>query len=126
MEEILRYDAPVQGDIRTLRHDVELHGEQMREGDIVLVLMGSANRDASVFPDPDVLDVTRAPNPHLTFAQGVHFCLGAPLVRLEHRVAFERLLERVPPFGLRDDGVRRRHLHGPFMRGMESVPAVFG
>ena len=70
MEEILRYDAPVQGDIRTLRHDVELHGEQMREGDIVLVLMGSANRDPSVFPDPDVLDVTRAPNPHLTFAAG--------------------------------------------------------
>ena len=125
MDEILRYDAPVQGDIRTLRHDVELHGEQIREGEIVLVLLGSANRDPSVFPDPDVLDITRTPNPHLTFAQGVHFCLGAPLVRLEHQVAFERLLERVPPFGLRDGGVRRRHLHGPFMRGMEAVPAVF-
>jgi len=125
MEEILRYDAPVQGDIRTLRRDVELHGEHMREGDIVLVLMGSANHDPTVFADPQTLDVTRTPNPHLTFAQGVHFCLGAPLVRLEQRVAVERLLERVPPFRLRGDGVRRRHLHGPFMRGLEAVPVVF-
>jgi cytochrome P450 len=125
MEEILRYDAPVQGDIRTLRRDVELHGEQMLEGDVVLVLMGSANHDPSVFTDPHTLDMTRTPNPHLTFAQGVHFCLGAPLVRLEQRVAFECLLERVPPYRLHADGVRRRHLHGPFMRGLEAVPVVF-
>jgi len=124
-EEVLRFDAPVQGDIRTLRHDVELHGQTMREGDVVLVVLGAANRDPDVFEDPEVLDIARAPNPHLSFAQGVHFCLGAPLVRLEQRIALERLLERVPPFRLRDDGVRRRHLHGPFMRGLEAVPVTF-
>jgi len=124
-EEVLRFDSPVQGDIRTLRHDVELHGQTMREGDVVLVLLGAANRDPDVFDDPEVLDITRSPNPHLSFAQGVHFCLGAPLVRLEQRIALERLLERTPPFRLREDGVERRHLHGPFMRGLESVPVIF-
>jgi cytochrome P450 len=126
MEEILRYDAPVQGDIRTLTRDVELHGEHMPAGETVLVLFGSANRDPKAFTDPDTLDITRKPNPHLTFAQGVHFCLGAPLVRLEHRIAFEELLRRLPPFRVVSERVRRRHLHGPFMRGLESVPVTFG
>jgi cytochrome P450 len=126
MEEILRYDAPVQGDIRTLTRDVELHGEHMAAGDVALVLFGSANRDPEAFSAPDTLDITRRPNPHLTFAQGVHFCLGAPLVRLEHRIAVEALLRRLPPFVLVEDRVRRRHLHGPFMRGLESVPVKFG
>lgn len=126
MEEILRFDAPVQGDIRTLRRDVELHGETMREGDVVLVLMGSANRDPDVYEHPDELDITRRPNPHLTFAAGVHFCLGAPLVRLEQRVAVEQLLSRMPTFRVDPEVARRRHLHGPFMRGFESVPAEFG
>jgi cytochrome P450 len=126
MEEILRYDAPVQGDIRTLTRDIELHGEHMGAGETVLVLFGSANRDPKAFAEPDTLDITRSPNPHLTFAQGVHFCLGAPLVRLEHRIAFEELMRRLPPFGLVSDRVRRRHLHGPFMRGLESGPVSFG
>jgi len=125
MEEVLRYDAPVQGDIRTLTHDVQLHGESMPAGATVLVLFGAANRDPDAFASPDVLDITRRPNPHLTFAQGVHFCLGAPLVRLEHRIAVEVLLRRLPPFRLVRDRVRRRHLHGPFMRGLESVPVTF-
>jgi cytochrome P450 len=126
MEEILRYDAPVQGDIRTLRRDVELHGVKMPEGAVALVLFGSANRDPDVFSDPDALDITRSPNPHLTFAQGVHFCLGAPLVRLEQRIAVEELLRRLPPFGLLSERVQRRHLHGPFMRGLEAVPVTIG
>lgn len=125
MEEVLRFDAPVQGDIRTLRRDVVLHGETMREGDVVLVLLGSANRDPDVHPDPDVFDTTRRPNPHLTFAAGAHFCLGAPLVRLEQRVAVEALLDRLPSFRVDTDAARRRHLHGPFMRGFESVPVEF-
>jgi cytochrome P450 len=125
MEEILRFDAPVQGDIRTLTRDVELHGEAMRAGDVVMVLFGSANRDPAAFDDPDTLDIARTPNPHLTFAQGVHFCLGAPLVRLEHRIGVETLLRRLPPFRLVEERVRRRHLRGPFMRGLESVPVVF-
>ncbi len=124
MEEILRFDAPVQGDIRTLRRDVELHGETMREGDVVLVLLGSANRDPDVFERPDEFEITRRPNRHLTFAAGAHFCLGAPLVRLEQRVAVEQLLARMPPFRV-DPTARRRHLHGPFMRGFESVPVEF-
>jgi len=125
MEEILRFDAPVQGDIRTLRRDVELHGETMGEGDVVLVLLGSANRDPEAVPDPEEFDITRSPNPHLTFAAGPHFCLGAPLVRLEHRVAVEELLARVPPFTVDPRSARRRHMHGPVMRGFESVPVEF-
>lgn len=124
-EEVLRFDAPVQGDIRTLKQDVELHGVTMPKGDVVLVVLGSANRDPEVFENPDVLDIRRSPNPHLSFAHGPHFCLGAPLVRLEQRVAFERLLERVPPFRVKEEGAKRRHMNGPFMRGMEAVPVVF-
>lgn len=125
-EEILRFDAPVQGDIRTLRRDVHLHGETMSEGDVVLVLMGSANRDPEAVDDPDDFDITRSPNPHLTFAAGPHFCLGAPLVRLEQRVAVEELLDRLPPFTVDPESARRRHMHGPVMRGFESVPVEFG
>jgi cytochrome P450 len=112
-------------DMLTAMTEAEVDGLHMRECDTVLVCLGSANRDSSAFSDPDVLDITRDPNPYFSLAAGAHLCLGAPLVRLEQRVALERLLARVPGFRLREDGARRRHLTGPFMRGMESVPVVF-
>ncbi len=124
MEEILRFDPPVLGDKRTVVTEHELRGQTLHEGDVAFPLIGSANRDPDVFDRPDELDITRSPNPHLTFAAGPHFCLGAPLVRLEHRVALEELLARVPPYRVEPERARRRHLHGPFMRGMSAVPAV--
>ncbi|MQA17593.1 MAG: cytochrome P450, partial [Pseudonocardiaceae bacterium] len=86
VEELLRYDSPVQGLSRTLTHDLTLHGTQMRAGETVLLLFGSANRDDRVFPDPDRLDITRKPERQVAFGHGIHFCLGAALARLEGRV----------------------------------------
>lgn len=95
VEELTRYVSPVQGFCRTLTEDVELHGQRMAEGDQVLLLFGAANRDPRVFPDPDVLDIGRDPNPHVGFGAGAHLCLGRFLARLEVRVALSQLTPRL-------------------------------
>ena len=92
VEELLRYDSPVQGLSRTLTADVELHGERMSTGDTVLLLFGAANRDERAFSRPDQFDIGRGVERNLAFGRGIHFCLGAPLARLEARVALENLL----------------------------------
>jgi cytochrome P450 len=92
VEEVLRFDAPVQMVFRTATADVELAGARIPSGATVAVLLGSANRDERRFPDPDVFDVTREPRGHLGFGFGEHFCLGAALARLEARVALEALV----------------------------------
>lgn len=90
VEEVLRYDAPVQITSRVARETVALPGGQVREGDFLVLLLGAANRDPEVFPDPDRFDIQRSPGaPHLSFSAGPHFCLGAGLARLEVRIAFE-------------------------------------
>jgi pimeloyl-[acyl-carrier protein] synthase len=102
VEELLRYDSPVQFTSRILKADMELGGKVLRAGQTVLLLLGAANRDPEQFPDPDRLDVGRADNKHIAFGLGLHFCLGAPLARLEGRLVFEALLGSAP--GLRLDG----------------------
>jgi cytochrome P450 len=92
VEEFLRYDAPIQSRLRLVREPIELGQRTLRPGRMVLLLIGSANRDGHRFADPDRLDVSRDPNPHLSFGGGIHYCLGASLARLEARVAFGRLL----------------------------------
>ncbi len=94
IEEILRWTSPSPSKRRTATRAVSLGGCAMSAGDKVVVWEGSANRDASVFASPDVFDVRRKPNPHLGFGQGIHFCLGAGLARLELRVLFEEMLSR--------------------------------
>jgi cytochrome P450 len=94
IEEVVRFRSPAQLAFRETRRDVELGGKTIPAGKLVLVVVGAANRDPSVFPDPDRFDVGRDPNPHLGFGQGIHYCLGAPLARLEARVALGDLLER--------------------------------
>ncbi|GAA0310585.1 cytochrome P450 [Streptomyces turgidiscabies] len=104
VEELLRYDAPVQLMLRRARHDLELSGRTVTEGQTVLLVCGAANRDPAVFPDPHTLDFERT-NPggrHMAFGHGPHFCLGAALARLEGAVVLEALLTRLP--GLRLDG----------------------
>ncbi len=88
VEEFLRFDSPVQRIWRLLAADVAIGGQRLAKGDSVYLMIGAANRDPAQFPDPDVLDVGRRPNRHLAFGHGIHFCLGAPLARLEasHRV----------------------------------------
>jgi cytochrome P450 len=101
MEELIRYDAPLQLFERTATRDVEIAGTTVRAGQQVAALMGSANRDASVFGDADQLDVSRDPNPHVGFGMGLHFCLGAPLARMELQVSLRVLLDRYPRLALR-------------------------
>lgn len=95
VEEMVRFESPIQGFCRTLTTDIERHGQRLAAGDKVMLLYGSANRDPRTFPDAHRFDLGRVPNPHLGFGAGVHLCLGAALARLEARVLLERLLPRV-------------------------------
>ncbi|HXF56182.1 MAG TPA: cytochrome P450 [Actinomycetota bacterium] len=96
VEELLRFDTPLQLFRRYALEDAQVGGVPIARGAKVALLFGSANRDPSVFPDPDRLDVSRDPNPHLAFGAGIHFCLGAPVARLELHVSFATLLRRLP------------------------------
>jgi cytochrome P450 len=94
IEEVLRWDAPVQGLFRTTRCDVDIDGTVIPAGARVQLLYGSANRDERHYPDPDLFQIARNPRDHLAFARGTHFCIGAPLARLEAKAAVESLLAR--------------------------------
>jgi cytochrome P450 len=120
VEEFLRYDSPVQGLARTTTAPVTLHGVTIPEGGKVLLLFGSANHDERAIPEAERFDVLRAPNPHVAFGFGAHFCLGANLARLEARVAFEELLARLPDYRMTQSRVER-HCSGP-IRGALSLP----
>lgn len=120
IEELLRYDSPVQTTDRVAREDLELHGYRVKKGDVVGVLLGSANRDPEQFTDPDSLDLGREDNQHLAFGHGVHFCLGAQLARLEGQIAITRLLERFPNLdGERNPRTWKRSI---VLRGLTSLP----
>ncbi|HEY9855579.1 MAG TPA: cytochrome P450 [Stenomitos sp.] len=95
IEESLRFRSPVQATSRIVNRDVELGGQILRAGDVVIAFLGSANRDDAVFYEPHRFEITRSPNPHLAFGHGIHFCIGAPLARLEGRIALEILFERL-------------------------------
>jgi len=96
IEEVLRFASPVQFDPRRATRDLELGGQPIQENDMVLCWLGSANRDEEVFEEPDRFDIRRAPNPHLAFGFGVHYCMGSNLARLEAEVALRALLQRAP------------------------------
>ena len=96
IDELLRYDSPVQLDGRCAREDVELGGKLIRAGNVVISLIGAANRDPERFDHPDVLDIERQDTGHLSFGRGIHYCLGSALAVLEARIAFSALLARFP------------------------------
>jgi cytochrome P450 len=117
IEEVLRFRAPIQWLMRTPRRDVEMSGQTIPAGKLVLAMVGSANRDAKVFNDPDRFDITRDPNPHVAFGHGIHFCLGAALARMEARLTLADFLQRVKNFELADSTPwqprQALHVHGP-------------
>ena len=118
VEELLRYDTPLQMFERWVLEDFELHGVRVPKGAELGLLFGSANRDPSVFADPDRLDVGREHNPHVTFGAGIHFCLGAPLARVELETSFRTLLERIPDMEMVEEP---RWKPGYIIRGLEAL-----
>lgn len=124
VEELLRYEPPVQMNQRNAREDVELAGRTIPAGSIVILLIGAANRDPEVFTDPHRIDLARDPNPHLAFGGGAHFCLGAALGRMEGRIALPALYQALP--GLRLAGPRPTHRSSFTIRGYGELPVEVG
>jgi cytochrome P450 len=118
VEELMRWDTPLQLFERWALEDVEIHGMSVPRGAELGLLFGSANRDPRVFDTPDELRLDRGPNPHLTFGAGIHFCLGAPLARLELQTSFERVLRRLPTLELAEEP---RWKPGYIIRGLRSL-----
>jgi len=118
LEEFMRFDAPLHLFERTATIDTELGGVKIEKGQKIAALIGSANRDSSVFEKADEMDLTRDPNPHIGFGAGIHFCLGAPLARLEMSVSLPALWEKYPNMQLAGTPVRRPTF---VLRGYESV-----
>jgi len=124
VEEMLRWVSPIKNMNRTAVRDFELRGQRIREGDKVLLLYPSANRDEEVFADPFRFDIGRSPNDHLAFGNGPHFCLGSSLARLELKVMFERLLARLPDIEPAEEG-EPAHRPANFVSGYESFRVRF-
>ena len=124
VEEMLRWVSPIQNMARTATRDVTLRGQRVCEGQKVILLYPSANRDAAVFPDPFRFDVARTPNDHLAFGYGAHFCLGANLARMELRVFFEEALKRIPELELASSEPPPLRASN-FVSGIESLPVAW-
>ena len=123
VEEMLRWDGPSHALVRLVATEFALAGKQLKRGDRVFAMMNAANRDPAVFADPDRFDVARAPNKHLTFAAGIHFCLGAPLARLEGQIAVTALLRRLGDLHLAQQELD--WLDSMILRGVKSLKVTF-
>ena len=122
VEELLRYESPVQFTARVLKEDVEVCGQQIRKGWTVLCMLGAANRDPKQFKEPNQLDLKRLNNQHLAFSAGLHFCIGAQLARLEGQVALRNLVQRFPKMKL--GGPRPEWASTFGFRGLKSLPVI--
>ena len=110
---------------RYAREDITIAGVTIPKGEMVFAALASANRDATVFDNPDVLDISRDPNRHLSFGQGAHYCVGAPLARLEGTIAIKALVERFPNLRLSTAADRLVWRRGATLRGLEALPVKF-
>ena len=124
VDELIRYVSPVLSFYRTVTEDHVYKGKELKEGDRVLLLYQSANRDEDVFEAPDELRIDRNPNPHVAFGYGPHYCLGANLARLEVKVVFEELFKRLQDIRVREDAELQRHPN-TLVLAIEHLPAVF-
>jgi len=124
IEELLRYDSPVQWTARITNANVELGGREIPSGSMIIAAIGAANRDPSHFPDPDRLDIARPDNRHVSFGFGIHFCLGAPLARVEGQIALGTLLHRMPDLALQT-GATLDWRESSALRGLKRLPVTF-
>jgi cytochrome P450 len=123
LEELLRYDSPVQMTGRIAIEPIQFDGHTVQVGEWVLPLLGAANHDPQQFAEPESLDLARKPNPHVAFGRGIHFCLGAPLARLEGQIAIGALVRRFPNLSLAGEPVRRNQIT---LRRLQSLPISVG
>lgn len=124
VDELVRFVTPVLGFIRTVTKDHTYRNTELKEGDRILMLYASANRDERVFDDPDSLDLRRDPNPHLGFGIGPHFCLGANLARMEIKTVFQELLTRLPDITV-PDGIVPNRGESSLVIALQDIPAEF-
>ena len=125
VEELLRFTAPVEtATERYAAQEIDMHATRIRRGDVIFPVIASANRDAQKFAEPDRLDVTRKPNPHLAFGDGVHYCVGSHLAKMEAEIAFGCLLRRLPESSLACPAHELRWRAAPVVRGLKSLPVI--
>jgi cytochrome P450 len=123
VEELLRYDGPVQRTARVPSEDIVLGGRTIPKGELVMPFIGAADRDPAQFPEPDRLDIGRTDNRHIAFGWGIHFCLGAPLARVEGQIAINTLVARLPRLALATDKPEFRQ--SLTLRGLTALPVTF-
>ena len=123
VEELLRFDGPVQRTARIPSEDITIGGQTIGKGEMVMPFLGAADRDPTQFPDPDRLDISRTDNRHIAFGMGIHFCLGAPLARMEGQIAINTLLARLPKLALATD--RPQFRQSLTLRGLQALPVTF-
>lgn len=123
IEETLRFNDPVEfSTSRWAGEDMEFKGQSMRKGDLVIVILNSANHDPNQFKDPEILDITREKSKHLAFGKGIHACLGAPLARLEGEIAINSFFKRYPDTKMNADKNDLEWRSGMVVRGVKSLP----
>jgi cytochrome P450 len=125
IEEVLRYRSPAKMIVRIAATDTTIADQSVARGDLIVAWIASANHDETRFPDPERLDVRREPNPHLAFGHGIHFCIGAPLARLEAKIALDVMLERLPHM-TRVPGIPLEPLNTPVLSGIQHYHITFG
>jgi cytochrome P450 len=123
VEELLRYDGPVQRTARMPSDDVQVGGRTIARGEMVMPFIGAADRDPAQFPDPDRLDITRSDNRHVAFGMGIHFCLGAPLARVEGQIAINTLVQRLPGLALATE--KPEYRQSLTLRGLTALHVAF-
>jgi len=123
VEEIIRYDGPVQTTSRTALEDMQIGGKQIAKGDRISLTLGAANRDPAHFNNPDFFDIERSVGRHVGFGFGIHFCLGAALARMEGQAAISAVVKRMPEIRLEDAELEWRD--NPVLRGLKSLPVSF-
>ena len=123
VEEVLRYDSPIQSASRVSKEDLEIGGKMISKGQMITLFIGAANRDPDQFPEPDRLDITRQENKYLAFGFGIHFCLGAALSRLEGQITIGTVLRRMPDLRIATEDLE--WVDNPTFRALKSLPVTF-